>query len=455
MGASPTKYREITSSMNDTENNGETMTLETELDADTGSFGIMFDIMAFKELFIVGMSFYTDVTSEINYELYMKDGAYFSAKSNKDDWTLKVNGVTKGLGRGKTTRVSGFKAVGVDVNKVVGVYMTFDSYDMRHSTTKLKLGDANDANEDLMIGVGSSVEDYPLGIRFTQPRLFRGAVHYINPPEASVITTISPTPIPTMNPTPMPTLPPTPLKSAPSPSPSSASYKDLKIVEACTKQLLYLQGEDIGIITADNIILLQKIIKFDLNKIFSKSLERVQILDVIIVDQMFDPTLPRDTTIVSLILGSFPNIKNFAFDAEVQKVFDSASENMILQLKSSIDKYSKVTDMLSVIDWNLNSTEARCGKDAVDELQEKEMIQTGGDSNEKEPASGLTIGAMILTCIAGFFVCFCMPAFLLQYLLDKQKGEGNAEYNDDTITRLAELYAKSAYSAWTDDAQGQ
>ena len=450
----------------------ESNALTTNLNVDTGSYGIMFDIMSLKELVMFDISFYTDVTFELNFELYLKEGTYFTSRSNKDDWTMMASGTKKGAGKGTPTSSSGFKPIKLEANKVVGVYLTLDSYDMRHSTTKLNMGDVANSNGDLMIEVGSGVESYPLGNKFTQPRLFRGAIKYFDP-NANVVGTDSPTEVPTSKPTDESTLAPTKQQPKSTPAPTSTqtalsttlqttfttdppllptngnlvkTNKNLKLVEGCTKQLMYLQGDNLGVITADNIVALEKIIWNELNKLFSKNVDKAQIISVKVADQLFDPDLPRDITIVTLILGEFPNVPDFVFDTEVQKMFDVISPNVLIQLKDNIYRYTGVTEVFSVIDWHLNVTEVHCGK--------KDGPPTS-QLKAQEPNSGLSAIGIALISVAVFIVCICIPGCVIQYKMNSKNEDkgGLEEYTDDTIARLAELYAKSAYSAWSDDGR--
>ena len=46
-----------------------------------------------------------------------------------------------------------------------------------------------------------------------------------------------------------------------------------------------------------------------------------------VLDQLFNPGFPRDIKIVIFIAGFFPNIVDFAFDAEVEQTFDVATNN--------------------------------------------------------------------------------------------------------------------------------
>ena len=113
----------------------------------------------------------------------------------------------------------------------------------------------------------------------------------------------------------------------PSPMLSLMPSVILELVERCTNQLLYLNGDNIGIIKDDNMQTLQSIVESELNKMFARDADRDQNLNVTVLDQLFNPGFPRDINIVIFIKGFFPNIVDFVFDTEVEQMFDTATNN--------------------------------------------------------------------------------------------------------------------------------
>ena len=221
---------------------------------------------------------------------------------------------------------------------------------------------------------------------------------------------------PSLVPSPMPSLMPSAiLSSTPSITINTThliGYNDLELVERCTKQLLYLQGDNIGIITDDDIQLLQQILKSELNKIFTRDAGRAQILEVTVLDQLSDPQLPRDVTIVTLIEGSFPDIKDFIFATKVQQIFDAVSSIMLIELTENIDKYSGVTNLFLVADWSLNAPEVQCKKKDENKPEESQS-ESEFDQNLVYQQYFIMIG------IAGFILCFCVPACVVQHRINR------------------------------------
>ena len=119
---------------------------------------------------------------------------------------------------------------------------------------------------------------------------------------------------------------------------------------------------------------------------FTRDIGRAQNLNATVLDQLFNPRFPRDITIVIFIQGSFPNIADFAFDTEVEQMFDVMSNALLIELKENIEKHSDATDLFSVADWSLNAPELQCKK-----KDENEFAKIGSAPKDTESTTTIAL----------------------------------------------------------------
>ena len=100
--------------------------------------------------------------------------------------------------------------------------------------------------------------------------------------------------------------------------------------------------------------------------------------------------------------------------------------------------------------WSLNAPELQCKKKDENEFAQIGSAPTDTESQNNSKFS-LSASSFTLIGIAGFVLCFCIPACVVQNLVNwnNQNKDLNG-INDYDATRLAEKYATSANTVWSD-----
>ena len=152
-----------------------------------GSFGNMFDILTYeKDISLYQFDFYTDLTSEVQYELYTKHNGFRDdhAKTNLDKWTLLQKGTATGMGIRRGTPIHLKDSLWIPSNSKRAFFITLTTTDIRyrnieHDMPHAVVGTPFVSDENLEIHVGVSVGEYPIGRTFFGKRAWSGTLHYI------------------------------------------------------------------------------------------------------------------------------------------------------------------------------------------------------------------------------------------------------------------------------------
>jgi hypothetical protein len=153
--------------------------------ANTGSTGIMFDVVAINDVDIVALDLHLRsdaVEGEKIIEIYTISGSHIRNNTSPEQW-VKVccskgvigNGVSK-----RTTLDSAhfFRKISIASGERMAFYVTSDEAIIRYTTSsKPECCDISATSLDLQIYEGSGVGSYPFGPT-AKPRIFNGAIHY-------------------------------------------------------------------------------------------------------------------------------------------------------------------------------------------------------------------------------------------------------------------------------------
>ena len=134
----------------------------------SGSFGIMFDVIPRKKMTIVGLDFHTEYTAFLEVEVWYKRGSHVGYERDQMSWTEISHARIIGQGPYKRTSIdpSLFNAVLVDSFERISFYVTLTNspklrYTKEAEDTKAVVGDIDSSSEDMDVMVGVGVASYP------------------------------------------------------------------------------------------------------------------------------------------------------------------------------------------------------------------------------------------------------------------------------------------------------
>ncbi len=134
----------------------------------SGSFGIMFDVIPRKKMAIVGLDFHTEYTAFMEVEVWYKRGSHVGYERDQISWTKISSARIIGQGPYKRTSIdpSLFDAIPVDSFERISLYVTLTNspklrYTKEAEDTKAVVGDIDSSSEDMDIMVGVGVASYP------------------------------------------------------------------------------------------------------------------------------------------------------------------------------------------------------------------------------------------------------------------------------------------------------
>eukprot|EP00591_Stephanopyxis_turris_P017156 CAMPEP_0195539364 /NCGR_PEP_ID=MMETSP0794_2-20130614/50012_1 /TAXON_ID=515487 /ORGANISM="Stephanopyxis turris, Strain CCMP 815" /LENGTH=977 /DNA_ID=CAMNT_0040673389 /DNA_START=295 /DNA_END=3228 /DNA_ORIENTATION=- len=191
----------------------------TTLDAGSGSYGAMIDIVAKTNVVVMSMSFLTrvKVNRDTTVSVYTKAGSFVGFEDLDDKWvTVCENLVLKSKGPKEITAIPSeeFENVRIYMGETQAFYITLDSSNLLCTETSGKVGSLFNSNSQMEILVGSGILDDHFG-RSIPSRVFNGAFHFNffqteTPSQAPTLThTSKPSSSPTVAPTGRPTTRPT------------------------------------------------------------------------------------------------------------------------------------------------------------------------------------------------------------------------------------------------------
>jgi hypothetical protein len=169
----------------------------------SGSFGIMFDVIPRKKMTIVGLDFHTESTDVLEVEVWYKRGSHVGFERDQIAWTEISYSHVVGQGPYKRTPIdlSAFNAILVDSFERISLYVTLiTSPKMRYTKiedTRAVVGDIDSSSEDMDITVGTGVGSYPFGYVFS-PRFSNNSIRYVLDDEVEDATEPTP-PTPTLH----------------------------------------------------------------------------------------------------------------------------------------------------------------------------------------------------------------------------------------------------------------
>jgi len=184
--------------------------ISTNFEDDDGSFGISFNVLSKKKIYLYGLDIHTslnEASGSCNFQIYTINGnfMYDSFFSGLDKWSLVAKGTLVGRGVGNPTPIphQEFNPVVIQPNKAQRFYITLEKSRLLFKDVMNSLDD-NHHNDDFLIMSGSgvlskSIIDAPIA----PAKLFQGRMFYrtLDP-----CITLSPMPtlnhIPTLNPIP-------------------------------------------------------------------------------------------------------------------------------------------------------------------------------------------------------------------------------------------------------------
>lgn len=134
----------------------------------SGSFGVMFDVIPRKRMTIVGLDFHTESTDVLEVEVWYKRGSHVGFERDQMSWTEICYARIVGQGPYKRTSIdpSLFDAILVDSFERISFYVTLTKspkmrYTKEAENTKAVVGDIDSSTEDMDILVGVGVASYP------------------------------------------------------------------------------------------------------------------------------------------------------------------------------------------------------------------------------------------------------------------------------------------------------
>jgi len=210
------------------------MKIETILDGTESADGIMFDILAVKDVIIRGMDVHVGSNGTEFIELWNKSGSYKNYKRHPGAWTFVAsqNLNAEGFGKGTPLPESIFHEMTIPASQTLAIYVTSQSNSVI-SSIMTGTGDISTSNSELQIFVGTA-KSYKFG-RNVDGRHFNGALYYVLDSSESIPTSVPsirpsdyPNTFPTREPVEIPVTSPTsrPIKQpfrSPTKSPTSSS----------------------------------------------------------------------------------------------------------------------------------------------------------------------------------------------------------------------------------------
>jgi len=151
-------------------------------------YGSVFDIKTKSSnpgpITITTLDIYTNVSEQINYEVYTKNGSYVGYIVNASAWTLISSGSIVSNGDSKTTTLPSTEFTSAEMlpDTTHAFYVTLKSSNML-----LGAGDEEDSSsggmfhsstDELELLEGAGVLEYPLVGMYSEPRQFLGMIHY-------------------------------------------------------------------------------------------------------------------------------------------------------------------------------------------------------------------------------------------------------------------------------------
>ncbi|KAL7467260.1 hypothetical protein ACHAXS_007511 [Conticribra weissflogii] len=140
---------------------------------------------------ITGVEFYTEITDNVEFELWSRRGTFKDHKGTYEGWDLIASGTVRGRGLGRYTSIPDDLFTPISINGGGGEAGTRAFYLTLHSINLVyTLGDGQDsdmvahaANQDLEIYEGEGVLSYPFPdpsdvYFYRYPRQFLGAISY-------------------------------------------------------------------------------------------------------------------------------------------------------------------------------------------------------------------------------------------------------------------------------------
>ena len=135
----------------------------------SGSYGIMFDVVPRKKMKIVGLDFHTEATSDdLEVEVWYKKGSHVGFERDQMSWTAVSYARVVGQGPYKRTVIdsSVFDAILANPFEKISFYVTLVTspklrYTKEDDDSKAIVGEIDTSSEDLDIMVGVGVGSYP------------------------------------------------------------------------------------------------------------------------------------------------------------------------------------------------------------------------------------------------------------------------------------------------------
>jgi len=152
----------------------------------SGSFGIMFDVIPRKKMTIVGLDFHTESTDVLEVEVWYKKGSHVGFERDQMSWTEVSYARIVGQGPYKRTSIDPriFNTILVDSFERISFYVTLmKSPKMRYTKeaedTRAVVGDIDSSSEDMDILVGVGVASYPCKLPFRLASPIDARRHYL------------------------------------------------------------------------------------------------------------------------------------------------------------------------------------------------------------------------------------------------------------------------------------
>jgi hypothetical protein len=168
---------------------GQLSALMLGVGGNSGSYGIMFDIVADQQVYIAGIDIHTSVLNEaVTATLFTKDGSHVGFELDRGDntttaWKLDQRIQVAGFGQGRLTPFPDLvKPLYVDAGKTKAFFVILQTAELRYDTptdTNLKQGldlpiDAYDQNIKVLRGTGIGE-----GHQYFPSRIVNGAIRYL------------------------------------------------------------------------------------------------------------------------------------------------------------------------------------------------------------------------------------------------------------------------------------
>ena len=149
------------------------------MDGRNGQAGVMFDVVAKKDIHIVGIgSIHTTSRGGVDVEVWTKKGTYDGFQRDADAWTLVASTSVPGKGRNKPTPLPHgiMDEIDLDQGETQAFYVTLLNTVMRYSNGDKDSQAVDVSNSDLEIleGVGKG---YPFKSTYNA-RVFNGSILY-------------------------------------------------------------------------------------------------------------------------------------------------------------------------------------------------------------------------------------------------------------------------------------